>query len=174
VPAFGSQLFNTTEQGLCKTNTSDNHIIHLQPITALDPTLRQTNTVHIFPCNLSKIIWILSSQLPIYTQVLEAVSFFHVFLQKPPHAFLFSPIRATCHPPHPWFDHPNNIYKVVQIWPGLFVCKQVTVCPGHIWTTLYVEYKSRSSSLCNLLKPPVTFSILSSNILPRHPVLKHP
>jgi hypothetical protein len=26
---------------------------------------------------------------------------------------------------------------VVQIWPGLFVCKQVTVCPGHIWTTLY-------------------------------------
>jgi hypothetical protein len=30
------------------------------------------------------------------------------------------------------------IYKVVQIWPGLFVCKQVTVCPGHIWTTLYV------------------------------------
>jgi hypothetical protein len=29
------------------------------------------------------------------------------------------------------------IYKVVQIWPGLFVCKQVTVCPCHIWTTLY-------------------------------------
>ena len=28
-------------------------------------------------------------------------------------------------------------YKVVQIWPGRFVCKQVTVCPGHIWTTLY-------------------------------------
>jgi hypothetical protein len=27
-------------------------------------------------------------------------------------------------------------YKVVQIWPGWFVCKQVTVCPGHIWTTL--------------------------------------
>ena len=29
------------------------------------------------------------------------------------------------------------IYKVVQIWPGLIVCKQVTVCPSHIWTTLY-------------------------------------
>jgi hypothetical protein len=29
------------------------------------------------------------------------------------------------------------LYKVVQIWPRLFVCKQVTVCPGHIWTTLY-------------------------------------
>ena len=27
--------------------------------------------------------------------------------------------------------------NVVQIWPGLTVCKQVTVCPGHIWTTLY-------------------------------------
>jgi hypothetical protein len=31
-----------------------------------------------------------------------------------------------------------RLYKVVQIWPGLFVCKQVTVCPGHIWTTLYI------------------------------------
>ena len=30
-----------------------------------------------------------------------------------------------------------RFYKVVQIWPGLIVCKQVTVCPGHIWTTLY-------------------------------------
>jgi hypothetical protein len=30
------------------------------------------------------------------------------------------------------------MYKVVQIWPVLFVCKQVTVCPGHIWTTLYI------------------------------------
>jgi hypothetical protein len=29
------------------------------------------------------------------------------------------------------------LYKVVNIWPGLFVCIQVTVCPGHIWTTLY-------------------------------------
>jgi hypothetical protein len=34
--------------------------------------------------------------------------------------------------------HPGcYIYKVVQIWPRRFVCKQVTVCPGHIWTTLY-------------------------------------
>ena len=31
----------------------------------------------------------------------------------------------------------DAIYKVVQIWPGLIVCKQVTVSPGHIWTTLY-------------------------------------
>jgi hypothetical protein len=30
------------------------------------------------------------------------------------------------------------MYKMVQIWPGLFVCKQVIVCPGHIWTTLYL------------------------------------
>jgi hypothetical protein len=33
-----------------------------------------------------------------------------------------------------------SIYKVVQIWPGLIVCKQVTVCPGHIWTTLYFAF----------------------------------
>jgi hypothetical protein len=31
------------------------------------------------------------------------------------------------------------MYKVVQIWSGLIVCKQVTVCPGHIWTTLYIH-----------------------------------
>jgi len=28
-------------------------------------------------------------------------------------------------------------YKVVQIWPGLFVCKSGDISPGHIWTTLY-------------------------------------
>jgi hypothetical protein len=31
------------------------------------------------------------------------------------------------------------MYKAVQIWPGLTVCKQVTVCPGHIWTTSYFK-----------------------------------
>jgi hypothetical protein len=30
------------------------------------------------------------------------------------------------------------LYKVVQICLGRYVCKQVTVCPGHIWTTLYL------------------------------------
>jgi hypothetical protein len=34
-------------------------------------------------------------------------------------------------------DWSKGKYKVVQTWPGLFVCKQVTVCPSHIWTTLY-------------------------------------
>jgi len=29
------------------------------------------------------------------------------------------------------------IYKVVQIWLGLFVCKSGDISPGHIWTTLY-------------------------------------
>ena len=37
-----------------------------------------------------------------------------------------------------------TIYKVVQIWPGLIVCKQVTVCPGHIWTTLYNTHKTHT------------------------------
>jgi hypothetical protein len=35
------------------------------------------------------------------------------------------------------------IYKMVRIWPGRFVCKQVTVCPGHIGTTLYNFYAIR-------------------------------
>ena len=34
-------------------------------------------------------------------------------------------------------------YKVVQIWPGLIVCKQVTVRPGHISTTLYLELSGK-------------------------------
>jgi hypothetical protein len=33
------------------------------------------------------------------------------------------------------------MYKVVKIWPGRFVCKQVIVCPGHIWTTLYDKHR---------------------------------
>ena len=44
-------------------------------------------------------------------------------------------------------------YKVVQIWPGLFVCKQVTVCPGHIWTTLYIpetNYVPREHSVAEI------------------------
>ena len=32
----------------------------------------------------------------------------------------------------------NRYYKLVQIWPGLFVCKQAGYSPGHIWTTLYI------------------------------------
>jgi hypothetical protein len=35
----------------------------------------------------------------------------------------------------------SSRYKVIQIWPGRFVSKQVTVCPGHIWTTLYIHIK---------------------------------
>ena len=40
-----------------------------------------------------------------------------------------------------------RMYKVVQIWPGLFVCKQGTVCPGHIWTTLYSVMAIVNSSI---------------------------
>jgi hypothetical protein len=43
-----------------------------------------------------------------------------------------------------WDRNPGLMYKVVQIWPGLFVCKQVTVCPGHIWTTLYILNKRQA------------------------------
>jgi hypothetical protein len=66
-----------------------------------------------------------------------------------------SPLHNMCYMPcqsqYSRFNHPNDIwwrvkaykfsvckYKVVLIWPGRFVCKQVTLCPGHIWTTLYL------------------------------------
>jgi len=32
------------------------------------------------------------------------------------------------------------IYNVVQVWPGLFVCKSGDISPGHIWNTLYIHY----------------------------------
>jgi hypothetical protein len=36
---------------------------------------------------------------------------------------------------HSWEANRSSAskYNVVQIWPGLIVCKQVTVCPGHIF-----------------------------------------
>jgi hypothetical protein len=37
-------------------------------------------------------------------------------------------------------------HKVVQIWPGLIICKLVTVCPGHIWTTLYISLMTNTFS----------------------------
>jgi hypothetical protein len=56
--------------------------------------------------------------------------------------------QTLCKIQNPHFTHTHAraraiyiyiyIHKVVQIWPGLFVCKQVTVFPGHIWTTLYI------------------------------------
>jgi hypothetical protein len=46
-----------------------------------------------------------------------------------------------------WFVRVVAKYKVVQIWPGRFVCKQVTVCPGHIWTTLYLSCSKFSNDL---------------------------
>jgi hypothetical protein len=45
-------------------------------------------------------------------------------------------------------------YKVVQIWSGLFVCKQVTVCPGHIW----IVELGDSRRACDLW--PVVFTFL--------------
>ena len=40
------------------------------------------------------------------------------------------------------------IYKVVHIWPGLITACLHTISPGHIWTTLYNNVMSKSSSEC--------------------------
>ena len=34
-----------------------------------------------------------------------------------------------------------NIYKVVQIWPGRSLTCLHTYSPGHIWTTLYTQFR---------------------------------
>jgi hypothetical protein len=43
-----------------------------------------------------------------------------------------------------------------------------------ILIVLEEEYKLWCSSLCSFLQPPVTSSLLSPNILFKHPALKHP
>jgi small-conductance mechanosensitive channel len=53
------------------------------------------------------------------------------------------------------------MYKVVQIWPALIVCKQVTVCPGRIWITLYF-YISTFRSMCAVPNMAVFCSSLTS------------
>ena len=58
-------------------------------------------------------------------------------------------------------------YKVLQIWPGLFVGKQVTVCPGHIWTTLYVQTSTSLSAQHPLRKSKHTSAVLECNIWER-------
>jgi hypothetical protein len=60
----------------------------------------------------------------------------------------------------------SRLYKVVQIWLGRFVCKQVTVCPGHILTTLYICIISTvlcktSLNLAKKLKHRISLSALS-------------
>jgi hypothetical protein len=38
-----------------------------------------------------------------------------------------------------WHSHfyRRFLYKMVQIWPGLFTLVYTQISPGHIWTTLY-------------------------------------
>jgi hypothetical protein len=55
--------------------------------------------------------------------------------------------RVASEPPGAPGCYSRN-YKVVQIWPGLFVCKQSVISPGHIWTTLYfcvLTFRNRAS-----------------------------
>jgi len=36
-----------------------------------------------------------------------------------------------------WLMHNSSLYKVVQIWPGMFTLVYTQISPGHIWTKLY-------------------------------------
>jgi hypothetical protein len=59
-------------------------------------------------------------------------------------------------------------YKVVQIWPGLFVCKEVPVCPGHIWTTLLNKTgeKVNPPPDCSVTQPPTPSPPVISEVTP--------
>jgi hypothetical protein len=39
---------------------------------------------------------------------------------------------------------------MVQIWLGLFECKQAAISLGHIWTTLYIYITSNTKALVSL------------------------
>jgi hypothetical protein len=45
-------------------------------------------------------------------------------------------------------------FKYDRDW---LVCKQVTVCPGHIWTTLYLDFLALTST-------PITFSTFAGGV----------
>jgi hypothetical protein len=71
--------------------------------------------------------------LHVYKKIIQFASLAHNIKQDR-QCMYDETLRRVCKSLLPW---KSNKYKVVKIWPGLFVCKQVTVCPGHIWTTLY-------------------------------------
>jgi hypothetical protein len=84
-----------------------------------------------------------------FLQVSEAVILRSSRLKEPYNSICTrtSPFISASYRTQPDSYFPYLNYKVVQIWPGLIVCKEVTVCPGHIWTTLYIG-DTRSLSLC--------------------------
>jgi hypothetical protein len=68
--------------------------------------------------------------------------------------------KCSCHQVVTNFLLFSVFYKVVQIWPGLIVCKQVTVYPGYIWTTLYL-----CPVWCLSREPPQRYPYLQESIL---------
>ena len=67
-----------------------------------------------------------------------------------------------------------GMYKVVQIWPGLIVCKQVTVCPGLPYTRPGCqEASSQQLQLLNPLGPTLTALPLSVSVFARSPLATH-
>jgi hypothetical protein len=66
------------------------------------------------------------------------IHFFFFFFYKPPACLKFARHAGGNQDLTRCMMASLLIYKVVQIWPGLILCKEVTVCPGHIWTTLYI------------------------------------
>jgi len=108
--------------------------------------LGQPNPVHIPTSYLLEIRPnIIHRSTPRSPQWSPSLRFPHKTLYTP----LSSPIRATC---------PANLILLD------FITR----------TILGEQYRSFSSSLCNLLHSPVTSSLLGPSISPQHHVLKHP
>ena len=144
-PSWEANLFaGSQEISRISRNPKVHYRTHKRPQSV--SILGQPNPVHIHTSHLLESILILSTHLHLgLPSGLLPSGFPTKTLYNP----LSSPIHATC---------PAHLILLD------FITRKI----------MGEEYKSFSSSLCNILHSPVTSSLLGPNILLKHHVLKHP
>ena len=135
-PSWEADCFSASQESYCMFWSSKVHY-HIHNCLLPVPILSHIDPVHALTSHLWRSILILSSHLCLGLPS----GLFHTGIPtKTLYMPLFSPIHAT--------------------WPAHYIILGLIT-----WTILGEEYRSLSSSLCNLLHSPVTLSFLGPNIL---------